>query len=487
MRVSRSSKSTRTVVYVLPPNADALEDVVREASRDHQAELFTASEPAPVQSLLRQLGEQGRDVAAVCIIGGSDSVPHASLQDETGNDRALLTDNDYGMLAPPDQASRHSLLALPDIPVCRIPSTDPALVARLLGVRDQLSQDWSRGAAVTCAVWERSSAEALRQIAPGAGVELSSSPPLVADDLARMCTSPPGRLFFNVHGAAQSPCWYGEGSDGHPEVLRGRDLLVREDAILVSEACYGASHNAGADSICLAFLGAGGSAFVGSTIIAWGPAAPPLSLADLIVTGTYAALDAGHSLPEALLWAKARIMAQAEEGGGVSPQALNTVSSFCAMGGPLARVRGATIRRPLARPVAGTWAQTHSHGSSGPGDVLGRVRRGMRQGGGGPLGEARQRLAARAARAGWQPVARQVLAASELPRYFRRAAEIQRALHQALGVEPSSITSIRYSLQGRPWTLLVGTCAAGPVTRRTAVVLDASESIRERLFARGQD
>ena len=475
------------MLYVVPPGDPALERLARDAAHDHVAEIVLADDPGPVQAALRRLDNAGRVVAAVCLLGDARALPHASLEDETGNDAALLTDNDYGMLEAPTPASRHSALALPDVPVCRIPSTDPSIVGRLLAVRDQLPTRWAPGTAVTCAVWQRSSADTLRQIAANAQPELRTSPPVEAPDIEHVFANPPGRLFFNVHGSDQSPSWFGEGGGRHPEVLHARGVRVAPDAILVSEACYGAAHGAGTDNISHAFLHGGGSAFVGSTIIAWGPAAPPLSLADLIVTGTYGALDSGHTLAEALLAAKAQILAAAEHDGGLSPQVLNTISSFCAFGGPLARVQGIGPKRSIGQPGAGTWAQAKGARLPGPGDVLGRARSGLREGGGeGPLAAARRGLADRAARAGWQPVAREILSTADLPRHFRAAADIQRALHEALGVVPDAMSSVRYTVRGRQETLLMATARTGAVTRRAAVVIDASENVCARLFARGE-
>ena len=473
------------VLYVVPPDRTDLAELVRTSAGDHVAEVILADEPRPVQARLRLLDEQCVSPRAVCLVGPTDQLPHATLDDDTGNDVALWTDNDFGMLSSPKEAQRYSALALPDVPVTRIPTDDPVLVARLLAVRDDLPATWRAGVAVTCATWAPASAEVARRIARGMPLEAMASPPLDAAEVGGHLAAAPLRLYFNVHGSDQSPDWFGEGGGAYPPALRAADVRVGPNAILVSEACYGARHDEGTNNISMAFFAAGGSAFVGSTIIAWGPATPPLSLADLVVTGTYEGLDAGLTLGEALLAAKARIVEAAEQGGGLAPQDLNTISSFVALGGPLARVAGASSPTRRAGRGIGTWAKVSAPGTRGPGDVLGRVRSGIRQGGGGPLGAARQRLAERAARGGWKPVAREVLATQALPSRFRTAGAIQAALAQTLGTTPTNLNAVTYSRGVRVETLLVASIARNGFTQLAAVVVDSLGTVRARLVARG--
>jgi len=393
------------VLYVIPRGNDALRAVVKRVTADHAAEILEADEASDVQDRLRALDKSGVVARAVCIVGTHYDLPHVVFEDGTGNDAEVKTDNDYGMLYPPqNDAARHTVLALPDVPVTRIPTTDATLVARLLSVRDSLCDSWKSGVAVTCKVWEKASAEVLRQIATRDRPELGNCPPLSDADIGDRISKSTGRLYFNVHGSDQVRYWVGDGDGRHPAALRVRYVDVAPNAILVSEACYGARHDAGARNISGRFLESGGSAFVGSTIIAWGPVKPPISLADLIVTGVYGALDSGLTLGEALLDAKSRIMELSERGRGVSPQVLNTISSFVAYGGPLARVPGTSKRARIRTGGTGTWASLQkSVGISGPGDVLGRTRSALRGGSGtGPLEAARSRLASRAAAGGWK-------------------------------------------------------------------------------------
>src|SRR5436305_1174358 len=71
-----------------------------------------------------------------------------------------------------------------------------------------------------------------------------------------------GRIFFNVHGTDQDAVWLGEGGGRYPEVLRSPAANAAESAIVVSEACYGASLFGGfGPPIAGRFLANGAGAF----------------------------------------------------------------------------------------------------------------------------------------------------------------------------------------------------------------------------------
>jgi len=128
-----AARGTRgaVVVYVAPPGRPERLRLAERCADDHTAVCVIASGPELVQERLRDLDAAGTAVEAVCLLGRNDELPHARFEDDTGNDAWVLTDNDYGMLAAATDTSRASALALPDVPVCRIPSADPILQERL--------------------------------------------------------------------------------------------------------------------------------------------------------------------------------------------------------------------------------------------------------------------------------------------------------------------------------------------------------------------
>jgi hypothetical protein len=420
------------VLYVLSPAHARLSAVIAEACADHVHEVLITANVDDVQDRVAALRNEGRLPLAVCLVGPDEDLPHCSFADETEHDDAVLTDNDWGMEEPVEDEDRDQS-CLPAVPVTRIPTTDPALVRRLLAVRDGLPARWDGGLAVSAAVWKRASAAVLAHIAPVGAPPLHTSPELDDAKVRTLLGAKVGRLYFNVHGSDQDTSWVGDGGGEYPRVLRPRSLVVARDAVLVSEACYGARHDH-PDTMALRFLAAGGSAFVGSTIIAWGPSAPPSSLADLIAAGVYAALDQGMVLGDALHHSRQTIWRAAMKEDELTPQVINTISSFVAYGSPLARVAGAMPKAvpgaPKARPPA-----------EKPGDILERVRSGA-LGAAGPLGAARQRTAAQDRRLGWRSLDREILPPGGLAARFRTANDIQAALQALLGMPRTAVVVV---------------------------------------------
>ena len=167
-----------------------------------------------VQSALRS-----QRFDAVCIIGNSDDIPHAEVEDETHHDDAILTDNFYGMIATPSEDDRYAGEVLPETPVTRIPSLDPHLIRRLLNVGDSLHPSWSSGVAVSAHCWRGASEAVLNTIAGRSGPRLQLSPPNTVGELDDLLAENVGRLYFNVHGTDQAPVWVGDdGMGGYPVI-----------------------------------------------------------------------------------------------------------------------------------------------------------------------------------------------------------------------------------------------------------------------------
>ena len=483
------------VVYVVPPGRTQLADIVAEACGDHAHVIVRTDDVARVQETLAGMRALGQVPVAVCLVGPSDLLPHVAFEDDTGKDAEVLTDNDWGRCSAIDDAARDED-GLPDVPVTRIPTVDPVLVRRLLSVRDALAPSWDGGVAVSARVWQRASAGVLEQVAPRGRVALQTSPQLDDASLQRSLGKKVGRLYFNVHGSDQVTYWVGDGGAGeYPPVLHPRSLVVAPDAILVSEACYGARHDEG-DTMSLRFFAAGGSAFVGSTIIAWGPAAPPNSLADLVPAHVYRELDRGLSLGEALQAARDAILEEARDEGRITPQVVNTVSSFVAYGSPLARVAGAprvpaaARQRVSSRGTEGARAHggvaSLGAGANEVGDILGRVRAGSAAG---PLADARARNERSDRRLRWRSVVNEPLSAAAFAARFQTAAQIQGELAALLGVQFSAgsaaLRVAKYESAGGTESIVYASVEAGAVRQTAAVALDATGRVVGRYVTRG--
>lgn len=402
---------TEAALYVLPEaHAPQLLKLLRQDAFDHRIEVLVVtprSALAQVQERLRRAEERGESPDAICLIGDDAQIPHVRFDDDTGNDDHLLTDNPYGQTTELSEEERYSGGIVDMLPVSRIPTTQPQLVARLLSVSDQLDPSWESGVAVTAESWTRASRSVLDAIQGHHQVELHDVPPLSADQVGRLFRAQPGRIYFNVHGSDRTPDWFGDdGCGSSPRALTAGSVRVREHAIAMSESCYGALIQSPDEAMSMAFLKRGADAFVGSTIIAWGPARPPCSLADLVVQETYQALDDGLGLAAALLRARVVIAdGYLSRSEALPPNALNTVASFVAYGAPMARVRGTTQSAKSFLPPSAAPMGTAEQKSSG-GGVLDAIRQGMRQGNTGQLGAARQRYRNRLPPGAWKAFSR---------------------------------------------------------------------------------
>jgi hypothetical protein len=425
---------------------------------------------AAVQARLRR----GPLPDAVCLLGDDEALPMTRLDDPSGNDDAVMTDNFYGRRATPADADRFTGDLLPEVPVSRIPTLDPALVMRLHDDADSLAGSWRDGLALSAAVWEVASRGVAALLHGDEGPTLLLSPPADQARVSAALGRRPGRLYFNVHGSGQEPMWVGEGPGSqYPRVLDLDIPTIAPRAVVVSEACYGAMIFPGEGGIGAQFLSAGAGAFVGSSIIAWGGAAgaPPM-LADLIVSGFYDALDEGQPAAAALLAAKRALLeSTVDEGEGLDPSVHNTLLTFVHYGAPLGRVREP---RPKAGSVAPPPAPTSPvTRTAGGGSALDRIRARMSGTAASTIGGARERLAARLSPADWRTLSAGRLSLASLPREFRNHTEIVASLSRLLDATPEDVHVFRYQAGARRLAQLTARVAAPRgLPRVAALILD---------------
>lgn len=346
-------------------------------------------------------------IDALCLLGTPALMPHAAVENAVGRE-AVLTDHFYGRLDVPDAAARGAGDLLPLVPVSRLPFDDADALLALLARPPQLHASWEGAALVSCEVWEGASAAVIEQL--GVHEPLHLSPPAGETALREQLGARPGRLYFNVHGAPEEALWVGQGHEGEwPEVVRCGTIDVGPGAVVVSEACYGGACFPDEEAISQAFLARGAGAFYGSTIVAWGPPTAPPGLADLIPIHVFAGLDAGLPAGRALLEAKARICHDyLERDGLLTPQAHNTLLSFCHYGLPGCRVSAmpAVPAIPATPAASGRPAPTAPGGpppGKGGASLLGALRSGAAGASarGSVLGRVRGTLGERADSQGW--------------------------------------------------------------------------------------
>jgi hypothetical protein len=134
---------------------------------------------------------------------------------------------------------------------------------------------------------------------------VNSAPPSSPSNLADSQVIGKKYHYVNLHGAQNTPYYYGQGAQGYPIALEPKPGYFK-DGILVTEACYGGyiiGRNRGT-SIPLQALFSGAAGIVCSTAVAYGPASPPPDGADLLSICFFKRLLAGESLGLAFLNAK---------------------------------------------------------------------------------------------------------------------------------------------------------------------------------------
>lgn len=460
----------------------ALRDTLLRHGGAHLLAVDPGKAVSEVQAHLAGAG----DVESVCVIGTDADVPMARVTDPANKDEAILTDNFFGRVLIPDEDARYTGDLLPDIPVSRIPSLDPQLVARLLQVGGSLHASWEGAAAVSADVWRGASQAVHEGVARGAGV-LKMAPPSSEDEVRALLATDPGRVYFNVHGSDQEPVWYGEGGGRFLPVLRADAIRVRDRAVVVSEACYGAAFFPGEASIGVTFLERGAGAFVGSTIIAWGPAEPPPGLADRIVLGFFGHLDAGEPAARALLLAKEDILNDAlASGEPLGPAAHNTMLSFVLYGAPDAHT--AAPRPAAPRATAAFTGKAIQHGAARGGSTLASVRARMAGDPGGDssaLGGARARLRTRLPPSTWRALSSGRVTLAELSPIFRSYDQIASALKRALGIMPTECDVFRYRSGPAERACVTGIVREAWGRRRAMVLVDGDGTVLESYLARG--
>jgi len=296
-----------------------------------------------------------RKLRFVCLIGGWELVSPYQLSNparEDGDDYCY-SDAPYGCIDDVDEENIRTLL--PDIPVGRIPSTDIETIRRVL-----FDSPIAKRAvdafyfAVTADCWVTATKKIVDQfngearqvsILKSTGDDINTNFPVIfsspewdEDTLSETLSgsNPPkgAVILFNVHGSPDEPQWVGEGGDGernfvpifHPETVQDFN-----DAILVTEACYGGALNFDGESIAESFFKRGGKAFVGCSVIAYSTHDGNLAAADLIALHFLNSLDEGKTLGESLNIAKERLCDTDPEFDDLSRK---TVMSFNLYGAP---------------------------------------------------------------------------------------------------------------------------------------------------------
>lgn len=328
-----------------------------------------------VRDLCDRLAWTEERVRYVLLLGDEGVLPFHRVDNPSDDeDETVLTDHLYG--CDPDDP------LVPLRAVGRIP--DPSLELLLGSLRGAAAAHRRIAAGrapdagteafgYSASIWKRAARESFSALGEPRGLRLS--PPLDCKDIPRPGPDGPRLRYYNLHGLADSPNWFGQRDPafaaGYPEfpvALRPEDVGPAPGAVVFSEACHGArvSGRGPRDAIALAYQAGGALAFAGATGVAYGGLLDgPLYSADLLARRFWEALLAGRSAGEALLGAKVALAAEAmARQGYLDAEDEKAIHNFLLFGDP------SLVHHAPARRVVGRARETG--GTTGPERTVGR-------------------------------------------------------------------------------------------------------------------
>ena len=360
-----------STIFVVPQHwMGALEKLLNSVAANPLDIVITSYQPERTEARQIDTERMQRQVSAslrshvsrakyVCLIGLWSDIPPFQFKNPTANlgggdsDTHCLTDAPYGCVRAVNSAAD----AIPDVPVGRIPSLDPSVVASALFD----SPEWRDAKSaflfgVTAECWTDATKEIVRRFVGGSATHtlidsnlgirpqsILTSPDWGLEELEENISATTiekgAVLLFNVHGCADEPGWYGEGIfGGEVRIFEPGVIPNFNDSVLLTEACYGGAMGYDSESVVEHFFQNGGKAFVGCSVIAYGSPYANICCADILALECLQAIKNGESLGQALTLAKYEVLISDPRA-----QALNdkTVLSFNLYGAPWHKLKQA--------------------------------------------------------------------------------------------------------------------------------------------------
>jgi hypothetical protein len=273
-----------------------------------------------IREVTKQLSWSGAHVPYVLLLGDDGVVPSHRPENPAPEDGDVLT-SDHPYAADPDDplGAVRAVGRIPDAGLDFLLAglSHAASAHRRLAAGEPLPLE-PRAFGYSASIWKRAARDVFTTIGEPNGVRLS--PPLSHREAPEPGRSGPRFRYFNLHGLADSPHWFGQRDPSFPAdyplfpvALRPADLSPAPGAVVLSEACFGAhvEGRATADSVALTYLSGGAGAFVGATGVAYGGLDGPLVAADLLAQRFWQAILAGVPAGEALAYAKRSLVHEA--------------------------------------------------------------------------------------------------------------------------------------------------------------------------------
>ena len=275
-------------------------------------------------------------VESAVLIGDHEIIPMPCLDNLTGADDDVDTDYPYAALSSlnPWENLLPRLIAVGRLPAgsaCGSSVTCNYLDNLSRARRESLGPVKPYG--LSAEVWEQSSRATYATFGAGG---LCVSPPVHEETVGSKLSRSSNLLFFNLHGSNDDDeaKWYGESSARDFVAAFSPANFTNIDAfnLVGVEACYGARFTGlrTDQSSLLTALGHRTLGILGASRIAFGPAAPPTSLADVMVGGFLGHVAGGKSLGVAHMLSAAAMMDDAAD----DTHARLTVLEFNLFGDP---------------------------------------------------------------------------------------------------------------------------------------------------------
>ena len=286
--------------------------------------------PTSIRNFVQQIERRWGIIDYLLLLGGDRVVPFFRLKNPCDDsDKEVISDSPY--------ASKDDDFLIPERVCARIPDNQSSdfIIQQL-----KKSNSFQDVFGLSARVWKRASENVYKQI--GNKKDLMTSPPITSARFKSQWLKNKRFLYFNVHGSKVSPNWYGQDGSNYPIAL-SPDNINGASGIVASEACYGAYiiNKNNMNSISLKFLSELRIlGFCGSTTIAYGPAVPPSSEADLMVKYFFEYLNQGLNLGESFKNAKLDFARKAiRRHGFLDDDDQKTLLQFVLYGDPTLRLK----------------------------------------------------------------------------------------------------------------------------------------------------
>ena len=289
-----------------------------------------------IRNYISDVEKRTETVDFLLLVGGDEVIPFFRLGNPCEDaDERVLSDNPY--------SSRDDNYIVPERSCSRIPDNGSAGFLMMQFAKSKAVHGESFG--LTARVWRRASENVYRPI--GNPKELKTSPPVTSDKFNKRWLCKKDYLYFNVHGSKITANWYGQQGGAYP-VAMDPSNIENASGIVASEACYGAYiiKKTEKDAISLRFLNEREVlGFCGSTTIAYGPATPPSSEADLFVKYFFEYLERGLTMGESFKNAKLDFARKAlRRHGFLDDDDQKTLLQFVLYGDPTLRAKDVALR-----------------------------------------------------------------------------------------------------------------------------------------------